>query len=121
VATYQWFVPATVLCTALLVPVLVDQGGWLSWAPLRAVGRRSYGLYLWGSAITYLIVDVYHWGGPAMLATVFAATFLVTEVTYRLVEVPLRRLGRRSAGAVRRSPASAPAPGAPLLPSAGRP
>ena len=93
--TMRWLVPATILCTALLLPVLADHGGWLAWAPLRAVGRRSYGLYLWGTPISFLAYEVYGLRGLPLLAVAFAATFAVTEVTYRFVEMPLRRLGRR--------------------------
>jgi peptidoglycan/LPS O-acetylase OafA/YrhL len=116
--TMRWLLPATVLCTAVIVPVLADHGGWLAWRPLRAIGRRSYGLYLWGTAINYLARDVYGVHGRALLLVVFPATFAVTEVTYRFVEVPLRRLGRRTP---RRSPASAPAPAVPLQLSPGQP
>jgi peptidoglycan/LPS O-acetylase OafA/YrhL len=92
--TLQLGLPATILCTAVLIPLLADRGGWLTWGPLRAVGRRSYGLYLWGTAINFLASDVYGLGGALLPLVVFPATFLVTEVTYRLVELPLRRLGR---------------------------
>ena len=105
--TFQVGLPLTTLCTALLIPVIADHGGWLSWGPLRAVGRRSYGLYLWGSAINFLAADVYGLHGAVLVLVVFPATFLVTEATYRLVEVPLRRFGRRP---LRRSPASGKAP-----------
>jgi peptidoglycan/LPS O-acetylase OafA/YrhL len=106
------------VCTAVAVPVLADHGGWLAWRPLRVIGRRSYGLYLWGTAINYLALDVYGIQGRALVAVVFPATFLVTELTYRFVELPLRRLGRRPPT---RSRASAPAPGGPLRLSPGRP
>ena len=107
--TYQFGLPATTLCTAVLLPTLAERAtGWLAWAPLRAVGRRSYGLYLWGSAVHFLAADVYGLAGAGLMLVVFPATFLVTEVTYRLVEVPLRRLGRRP---LRRSQAFSTAPG----------
>ena len=116
--TAQLILPAVALCTALLIPTLQEHSGWLTQPLLRAVGKRSYGLYLWSYPITYLVAKVHDVHGPVVPLLVFPATFLVTEVTYRLVELPLRRLGRR---APRRSPASAPAPGAPLQLSAGRP
>jgi peptidoglycan/LPS O-acetylase OafA/YrhL len=93
--TYQLGLPATTLCTAALLPVLADRGGWLAWGPLRAVGRRSYGLYLWSSAIHVVAHSAYGLSGLALGLVVFPATFVITEVTYRLIEVPLRRLGRR--------------------------
>jgi peptidoglycan/LPS O-acetylase OafA/YrhL len=118
--TMQWLLPATTLCTAVLVPVLAAGRGPLAWAPLRAIGRRSYGLYLWGTAINYLALDVYGIHGRMLLLVVFPVTSAVTEVTYRLVEVPLRRLGRRPP-TPRRSPASAPGPGGRLRLSPGQP
>ena len=93
--TMQWLVPATILCTALLVPVLAEEGRWLTWGPLRAVGRRSYGLYLWGTPISFLAYEVYGLRGLPLLLAIFPSTFAITEVTYRLIELPLRRLGRR--------------------------
>lgn len=116
--TLRWLLPATTLCTAMLLPFLLERGGWLAWEPLRAIGRRSYGLYLWGSAINFLAFNVYGLDGPALPLVVLSATFLVTELTYRLVELPLRQLGRRP---VRRSPASATAPGGRLRLSLRRP
>jgi len=116
--TLQWALPAVTVATALLVPVLADRGGWLAWGPIRAIGRRSYGLYLWGTAINFVAFDVYGIHGRAVLLAVFPVTFLVTEVTYRFVELPLRRLGRRPST---RSPASATAPAGPLRLSPGQP
>ena len=116
--TLQLLVPATTLATAVLVPVLAEHGGPLGWGPLRAVGRRSYGLYLWSCPINYVALQVYGIRGVPLLLVVFPATFAVTEVTYRLVELPLRRLGRRPAT---RSRASAPVPAGPLRLSAGQP
>src|SRR5439155_23135361 len=31
--TMRWLVPATIACTAVLVPVLADHGRWLAWRP----------------------------------------------------------------------------------------
>ena len=115
----RWLIPVTILCTAIVVPVLVEHGGWLAWDPLRAIGRRSYGLYLWSTPISFLAFEVYGLHGASLVLVVFAATFALTEVTYRLVEVPLRRLGRRPPA--KRSPASATEPGGPLRLSPGRP
>ena len=108
-STMRWLVPATIVCTAVVVPVLAEEGRWLAWGPLRAVGRRSYGLYLWGTPISFLAYEVYGLRGLTLLLVVFPATFAVTEVTSRLVEVPLRRLGRRRpAGSRQPLPAGMP-------------
>jgi len=71
-----------------------EEGGWLTWAPLRAVGDRSYGLYLWGTPINFLAYEVYGLRARPPAGGV-PVTFTVTEVTYRLIELPLRRFGRR--------------------------
>jgi peptidoglycan/LPS O-acetylase OafA/YrhL len=118
VFTLQWLLPATTVCTAMLLPFLAERGGWLAWGPLPAIGKRSYGLYLWGSAVNFLAFNVYGLRGATLAVVVFAATFLLTELTYRLVERPLRQLGR---SAVRRSPASATAPAGRLRLSLRRP
>jgi peptidoglycan/LPS O-acetylase OafA/YrhL len=67
-------------------------------APLVWLGQRSYGIYLYHWPIVVLTrpgVDV---PGPAWLVDLgrIAATLLVAEVSYRLVELPVRRgaLGR---------------------------
>lgn len=115
----QFAIPAVAVSTALLIPLLQENGGWLAWRPLRAVGKRSYGLYLWSYPLTYVAADVHGLSGPLLLLVVFSVTFVVTELTYRLVEVPFRRLGRRRP--VRRSPASGTVPGGRLRLSLRRP
>ena len=64
----------------------------LSVRPLQAIGRISYGLYLWHWP-TFLVVNRAHTGltGPALLAARFAVTFALAFLSYRLVEQPIRR------------------------------
>lgn len=68
-------------------------------APLRAVGRISYGLYIYH-------VPIFHVGGvwgsdpfalptPARVAIVIGLTFLVSSISYRFIERPLLAVGRR--------------------------
>ena len=96
--TAQLIMPATVVCTALLLPYLQEHGGVLRWSPLVALGKRSYGFYLWGGPIAYQAEHSGHLTGLALLAATFGVTMIVTEVTYRLIETPLRRRGRSLAG-----------------------
>jgi peptidoglycan/LPS O-acetylase OafA/YrhL len=105
----QQIVPAAVVCTALLLPYLKDHAGIFGWRPLVALGKRSYGFYLWGGPIGYLLQHRLHLSGLILLAAAFTATLAVSEGTYRWIEVPLRRRGRRG---------SAPVP-PPLLAPAG--
>jgi peptidoglycan/LPS O-acetylase OafA/YrhL len=74
----------------------------LATGPMQWVGRRSYGLYLWHWPILILVAE--HAGksslpvGESMLLLLVA--LLVTAVSYRLVENPLRHLRRPSASTV---------------------
>jgi peptidoglycan/LPS O-acetylase OafA/YrhL len=89
-------------------------GRLLSWKPLRWIGTRSYGIYLWHYPVTVLSTPVYQIGHPSLwrVAVQIAVTFLIAELSYRLIEIPVRRLGfsgfvqkHFSAGAVgRRKP-----------------
>jgi peptidoglycan/LPS O-acetylase OafA/YrhL len=74
-------------------------GGWLGRAldvpPLRWIGARSYGLYLWHWPVFVYTRPGLDWSlhGPAALAVRLAIVALLAEVSYRFVEVPLRRGG----------------------------
>lgn len=97
---------STAVLTAVVVACAVSRHSWLGpaldVAPLRWVGERSYGLYLWHWPVLVLLVAaagagsieaVPPWGGAlALLITVIAAT-----LSYRFVELPVRRLGFRGA------------------------
>jgi peptidoglycan/LPS O-acetylase OafA/YrhL len=74
--------------TLLLLPtaiaggiVVVSKPRWLGIAPLVAVGRISYGLYLWHFPLAELL--------PAWAA--FIGTFVLAALSYRFVELPIRR------------------------------
>jgi hypothetical protein len=60
---------------------------------MRYIGQRSYGLYLYHWPI-YVItrpdLDI-PLDGPALLALRLGLTFLVAEISYRYVEIPIRR------------------------------
>ena len=60
---------------------------------LRYLGRRSYGIYLWHWPIFMVTrpgIDV-PWSEPVTFAVRITATLLIAEVSYRLVEMPIRR------------------------------
>ena len=76
---------------------------------LRHIGRRSYGIYLWHWPIFMVTrpgIDV-EWSEPVTFVVRIALTLVIAELSYRLVEMPIRRgvLGRawsavRSEGAL---------------------
>jgi peptidoglycan/LPS O-acetylase OafA/YrhL len=86
------------LLSAVLIVVGAGSGGVvtkvLSLAPLRWIGRRSYGLYLWHWP---LLVLTRLWLPHASAGTVALAliplTFGLAALSYRFVEEPVRRNG----------------------------
>jgi peptidoglycan/LPS O-acetylase OafA/YrhL len=73
----------------------------LSAAPLRYVGDRSYALYLWHwPVLTIAYLRVGHELGPEVKLLLLAGAFVLSILSYALVEDPIRRarLPRRSSG-----------------------
>ena len=92
------------LATAIVIVATVE-GRWsgvriLAIAPLRAVGRISYGLYLWHPFV-FFVVYRYLSAWPEFLEMSFAVVmaFVVTLLSWFLVERPFMRR-RKSAPAV---------------------
>jgi peptidoglycan/LPS O-acetylase OafA/YrhL len=83
--------------SALLVAVVVHPasrlGVWLGWTPLRWVGLRSYGIYLWQWPI--IVFTSPAGAGVNLLrgAGQVAATLLISSLSWRWVEEPIRRGG----------------------------
>ena len=90
------FLGLAVGAAALLAAVALAPGGlWaraLSPAPVRYVGRISYGLYLWHWPV-FLVLDHARTGlaGGHLLGARLAASLAVAAVSYHLLEVPIRR------------------------------
>ena len=80
--------------------------------PLRWVGVRSYGIYLWHWPVLLLITAAEPaWQDDATLVWALggitvAITLVASELSYRFVEVPIRARGFRTyvAGSFRRGP-----------------
>lgn len=68
---------------------------WLSVAPLRVVGRTSYGIYLWHFVVFQMVAR--HTSAPAFVAMVLGLTLtaLLTAASWRYVERPAQALRRR--------------------------
>ena len=110
VVTFNSFQPALYLggfalvsaLTVIVIAAAVAPGGRLGRvlgvAPLRAIGLRSYSIYLWHWPIFIVTrpgIDV-HLGEIELLAVRLALTLLLAEISYRFVEMPIRHgaLGR---------------------------
>jgi peptidoglycan/LPS O-acetylase OafA/YrhL len=98
------------VATALVVAAAATPGGLLGralgWTPMRWVGVRSYGIYLWHYPIIVLTAAAGTAGTPvsAVRAVILVAvTVAVAAASWRFVEDPIRR------GSYRRTAPAAPA------------
>lgn len=96
-----WLYRGGFLLFALLVAVLVAMashpgspfGALLGTQPWRYIGQRSYGLYLWHwpvFMVTRPDLDIGLDGLPLLILR-FGLTFGIAELSYRFVEMPIRR------------------------------
>jgi peptidoglycan/LPS O-acetylase OafA/YrhL/lysophospholipase L1-like esterase len=99
---YPWGFVLLSIATAILVAVVVHPasrlGRWLGWEPLRWVGVRSYGIYLWQWPI--IVFTTPAGGGVNLLrgAGQVGLTFLIASLSWRWIEEPIRRGGFRRFG-----------------------
>jgi peptidoglycan/LPS O-acetylase OafA/YrhL len=99
---YQGGFALVAVASAGVIAAVVHPRGHLGWVlgrqPLRWLGLRSYGVYLWHWPVFMLTrpdLDVPFDGLP-LLALRFGVTLTIAELSYRLVETPIRAgaLGR---------------------------
>ena len=95
-------IPACAAVTVALLAAVTQAGsrvgGWLAVRPLRWIGERSYGIYLWHWPVfqaTRPGLDIALVGLPDLVFRL-AVTIGIAELSYRFVEMPVRR------GALRR-------------------
>lgn len=84
---------ATLLVIAATVHPVSDVGRLLALRPLVWVGQRSYGIYLWHYpifAITRPNLDN-TWWPPVVVVVRFGLTLAIAALSYRYVEVPIRK------------------------------
>ncbi len=88
-------ITALVLVACLCHPSIL--GHVLSWKPLRWIGTRSYGIYLWHYPVFVLSTPVQEIGNPVYwhCAVRIGATFILAELSYHFIEQPIRTAGFR--------------------------
>ena len=92
--TYPWAMLAVSMLSATLLVVAVHPtASWtrrtLGSAPFAAVGRRSYGIYLWHWPV-FVILGATAGSWPRFVVGVVIAV-VMSELCYRLIETPIRR------------------------------
>jgi peptidoglycan/LPS O-acetylase OafA/YrhL len=94
---YHGGLAAFALCSVAVIAVVTGGpvgrvGGVLSLSPLRALGNISYGVYLWHwPVIVYLTADRAHMGGLPLDALRVLVTLAAALLSYKFVEMPIRR------------------------------
>ncbi len=105
--------------SALAIVAGIGPGSWfgraLDAAPLKWIGDRSYGIYLWHWPVLVLVLVATRGFGPEggvpplAGSVALAISLAAAELSYRYVEQPLRRHGfRGSFGILRRRMAGTP-------------
>lgn len=102
--TYQWGIAVTGIASAALVGFLLIRpegalAAALRWSPLIAVGRRSYSAYLWHQAVFMFLFRHTSAGPWSRPLAGFVLTFVLADLSYRLVERPTLAWARRRASA----------------------
>ncbi|TFB96855.1 acetyltransferase [Cryobacterium adonitolivorans] len=103
--TYRGGLLLVSICTAVVIWAGAAGGRFgrmLDSAPLRYLGERSYGLYLWHWPLLVLMQLVAPFGrGPASIAATglltLALALAAAVISHRWLEMPIRRLGLRGA------------------------
>jgi peptidoglycan/LPS O-acetylase OafA/YrhL len=101
VSLYRGGILLLSVATVLVVAALAHPASWLGpalgWKPLRWLGVRSYGIYLWHWPIIVLTTPTAQRGVNLSLGVLqVGATIAVAALSWRFVEEPIRRgaLGR---------------------------
>ena len=115
------------VATAATVAAVVTPGSLLGralgWSPLRWLGVRSYGIYLWHYPVIVLTVAAGAAGGPVSpvrAVLLVAATVTAAAVSWRFIESPIRRGARLRWVPTERGPKEAGGEARPWRPSLPR-
>jgi peptidoglycan/LPS O-acetylase OafA/YrhL len=93
---YQGGMLVLSLITTLVVAAFAHPasklGKWLSIKPIRWVGVRSYGIYLWHYPIIILTTPIVNTDGIDVwrITLQIGATLIISALSYRFVETPIR-------------------------------
>lgn len=92
------FFLVAVLAALLIATIAHPASIWSQWfahPALVAIGKRSYGLYLWHFPVITLMTPVEQIGTFSLLRTVLIVVVLIalTEASYRFIERPIRQHG----------------------------
>ncbi|MHB8219576.1 MAG: acyltransferase family protein [Acidimicrobiales bacterium] len=95
-AFHGGFLLVSLATAAVIAGVVQTPGGAvsviLSWSPIRALGRISYGVYLWyWPVILVMTAERVHATGWALFGERISTTVGLAAVSYRVVETPVRR------------------------------
>ncbi|GAA2045192.1 hypothetical protein GCM10009819_35620 [Agromyces tropicus] len=103
-ATYRGGLFGVAVATTVLIAAITAEprlGALLDARPLRAVGVRSYGLYLWHWPILVLLAAALGPGATERRLPIGVVAVVLTAIcaaaSYRWLEEPVRRLGVRGA------------------------
>ncbi|WP_024356795.1 acyltransferase family protein [Leucobacter chironomi] len=99
-ASFQWGFQLATGASLLVVWAVTRPGAWIGRAldapPLRWVGERSYGIYLWHWPLLLICAAALNADLEWLVAPLtLAATILAAALSYRFVEQPVRRFGLR--------------------------
>ncbi|WP_172194647.1 acyltransferase family protein [Saccharibacillus qingshengii] len=83
---------ATTILVAALAHPACRLGSLLGAKPLRWIGARSYGLYLWHYPVIVLTTPLVNTGGPNMTRILLQllVSFVLAALSYRYIEQPVR-------------------------------
>ena len=91
---YQWLLPVVSILSVVAVmvavhPAAVGFRSMMSVGWLVEIGKRSYGLYLWSWPISVIVGATE--GSVAKFVLAMLVTAVVAEISYRYLELPIRR------------------------------